>query len=101
MNRSNTTKTLEELAQDIDAMADERMKIIQKKLLNLVEESLRTIEELRAENQRLRDENNRLKGEQGKPGFRAQSKDISSENDCYTHVPSPAICKKRKSWARL
>ena len=39
MNRSNTTKTLEELAQDIDAIADECIKIIQKKLLNLVEQN--------------------------------------------------------------
>lgn len=96
MNRSSTAKVLEELAQDIDAIADAHIKTTQKKLLNLIEMSLKTIEELRAENQRLRDENNRLKGEQGKPGFRKQTKDISSEDERNKKNQLPRGDRKKK-----
>jgi len=80
MNRPDTIKALEEVAQEIDAIADEHTKTTQKKLLNLIEALLKDNEELRTENQKLRDEINRLNGEQGKPDIRKQTgKDISSE----------------------
>ena len=96
MNRSGTIKALEEIAQDIDVIVDERTKITQNKLLNLVEESLKTIEELRAKVQLLRDENNRLKGEQGKPNIRKQTKDISSEDERKNKKPRGDRKKNKK-----
>jgi FtsZ-binding cell division protein ZapB len=96
MNRSSTIKALEEISQDIDAIVDDRVKTIQKKLLNLVEVSLKTIEELQAEVQRLRDENNRLKGEQGKPDIRKQTKDISSEDERNKNKKPRGDRKKKK-----
>lgn len=65
MTRADITNVLETIKQDIEAISDERVKSIQKTLLNLIEMLLKDNEELRAENQRLRNENNRLKGEQG------------------------------------
>lgn len=84
MNRSDITKVLEKITQDIEAISDEHIKSIQKTLLNLIETLLDDNEKLREGNQQLRDENNRLKGEQGKPGIRKQTKpnqDISSEKE--------------------
>ena len=84
MNRSDITKVLEKLTHEIEAISDEKVKSIQKTLLNLIEVLLDDNEKLRAENQQLRDENNRLKGEQGKPNIRKQTKpnrDISSEEE--------------------
>ena len=84
MNRSDIEKILEKITEDIEAITDERVKAIQKILLNLIEALLNDNEKLRAENQQLRDEINRLKGEQGKPHIRKQTKrnqDISSEEE--------------------
>lgn len=85
MNRSDITKILEKVTEDIEAIADERVKAIQKILLNLIEALLSDNDALREENQRLRDENNRLKGEQGKPDIRKQTQqrnqNISSEKE--------------------
>ena len=85
MNRTDIKKILVKVADDIESVANERIKAIQKTLLNLIEALLHDNDELRAENQRLRDEINRLKGEQGKPGIRKQTRygnqDISSEKE--------------------
>jgi hypothetical protein len=85
MNRSDIEKILGKVTEDIEAIADERVRAIQKTLLNLIEALLNDNDELRAENQRLRDEINRLKGEQGKPAIRKQTQqdnqDISSEKE--------------------
>jgi len=84
MNRNAIKKIVSDLSQEIDSIADEKVKAIQKTLLNLVEYLMAENDKLREENQRLRDENNRLKGEQGKPSIRKQStgnKDHSSEKD--------------------
>ena len=84
MNRSDITKVLEKIIQDIEEISDGHVKSIQKTLLNLIEILLDDNEKLRAENQQLRDEINRLKGEQGKPDIRKQTKpnqNISSEKE--------------------
>lgn len=75
---------LKSLTEDIESISDDKVKSVQKTLLNLIEALVFENNDLREENQRLRDENNRLKGEQGKPGFRKQAKasqDISSEKE--------------------
>lgn len=82
MNRIEIKNTLEKLTEDIESIADDKIKSIQKTLLNLIEVLVVDNEQLRAENQILRDENNRLKGEQGKPNIRPQTGNftpISSE----------------------
>jgi len=84
MNRTELQTTLEALSQEIDLIADEKIKSIQKTLLNLLEAVVSDNDKLRDENQKLRDENNRLKGEQGKPTIRKQTRDnknISSESE--------------------
>lgn len=84
MERSEVKKILDRLADDIESIADEKIKSVQKTLVNLIEVLLSQNELLREENQMLRDENNRLKGEQGKPTIRKQtqkSKNISSEQE--------------------
>lgn len=97
MNRSDIAKVLEGITQEIDGIVDERVKSIQRVLLNLIEMLLRDNEELRAENQRLHDENNRLKGEQGKPDIRKQTnQDISSENERNKNKKKRGDRKKKK-----
>jgi hypothetical protein len=84
MNRTQITEVLNKITDEIEAIADDKIKSIQKTLLNLIEILLAENEELRAENQRLRDENNRLKGEQGKPNIRKQTQgnqNFSSEKE--------------------
>jgi len=84
MNRSELEKTVANLTQEIDLIADEKIKSIQQALLNLFEFLLSENDKLRAQNQILRDENNRFKGEQGKPNIRKQTQggeDISSESN--------------------
>jgi hypothetical protein len=82
MNHAKLQETIAGLAQEIDAISDEKIKSIQKKLLNVIELLFSENEKLRKENQQLRDENNRLKGEQGKPSIRKQSQsNHSSEKD--------------------
>lgn len=101
MNRSNTIKALEEIAQDIDAIVDEHVKAIQKKLLNLIELLSKDNDELRAENQRLRDENNKLKGEQGKPDIRNQTKNISSEKERNKNKKRRRNRKKKRNRIKI
>ena len=87
---------LKSLTEDIESISDEKVKSVQKTLLNLIEALVSENNELREENQRLRDENNRLKGEQGKPGFRKQtqaSQNISSEKERRKGQPK----KKKKN----
>ena len=69
MDRNNIKKILAKLDGDIDTIADEQVKSIQKSLLNIIEYLLAENDSLREENQTLRDENNRLKGEQGRPSI--------------------------------
>lgn len=97
MNRREIEKIVADLSGDIDSIADEKVKTVQKTLLNLIEYLMTENDKLREENQRLRDENNRLKGEQGKPNIRKQSKgnkDHSSEKDRKPRGKQP---KKKKS----
>lgn len=98
MNRVDIAEVLEGITQDIDAIVDERVKSIQKTLLNLIEALLKDSEELRAENQRLRDENNRLKGEQGKPNIRkqTQNQDISSEKERNKNKKNRHVRRNKK-----
>jgi hypothetical protein len=85
MNQTKIKSILENLAEEIDAITDDKIKSIQKTLFNLIETLVSENDQLREENQRLRDENNRLKGEQGKPDIRKQTqennKNISSEKE--------------------
>lgn len=84
MRRMDIKGILKSLTEDIESISDDKVKSVQKTLLNLIEALVSENNDLREENQRLRDENNRLKGEQGKPGFRKQtqaSQDISSEKE--------------------
>jgi cell division protein FtsB len=82
MNYTEIKKTVSDLAQEIESIADERIKSIQKTLLNLFELVMADNEKLRSENQKLKDEINRLKGEQGTPSIRKQSSiNHSSEKD--------------------
>lgn len=99
MRRSDISKVLEKITQDIEAISDEHVKSIQKTLLNLIEVLLNDNEKLRIENQQLRDENNRLKGEQGKPNIRKQTKpnqDISSERERGRNKKKNKKTKKKK-----
>lgn len=84
MNRTQITEVLNKITGEIEAIADDKIKSIQKTLLNLIEILLVENEELRAENQRLRDEINRMKGEQGTPNIRKQTQgnqNFSSEKE--------------------
>jgi regulator of replication initiation timing len=73
MNYTDIKKTVSDLALEIESIADERVKAIQKTLLNLLELVITDNEQLRSENQKLKDEIKRLKGEQGAPSIRKQS----------------------------
>ncbi len=97
MKRKDIEEIVFELSDEIDSIADEKVKSIQKTLLNLIEFVVLENGKLREENQKFRDENNRLKGEQGKPSIRKQSKgdtDHSSEKDRKPRGQQP---KKKKS----
>lgn len=52
---------------DLSSIADERMRTLIVRLLNIIDDLSSDLRDAQAEIQRLRDENNRLKGEQGKP----------------------------------
>lgn len=82
MSRLEIKNTLEKLTEVIESITNDKIKSIQKTLLNLVEVLVSDNDQLRADNQALRNEINRLKGEQGKPNIRPQigsSTNISSE----------------------
>lgn len=99
MNLSKVKETIASLSHDIELIVDEKIKSIQKTLLNLLELVMMDNDRLRSENQKLRDENNRLKGEQGKPSVRKQSKDNSdhsSEKDRKPRGQQPKKPKKSK-----
>ena len=95
MNHAKLQETIAGLAQEIDAITDEKIKSIQKTLLNVIELLFADNETLRKENQQLRDDNNRLKGEQGRPSIRKQSQNNhSSEKD---RKPRGQQSKKKKA----
>lgn len=82
MNHAELKKTVADLAQEIESVIDEKIKSIQKTLLNLLELVMEDNDKLRLENQKLKDEISRQKGEQGRPSVRKQSNtDHSSEKD--------------------
>jgi Transposase IS66 family len=82
MHYTEIRRTVANLTQEIESVADERIKSIQKTLLNLLELVIADNEKLRSENKKLKDEISRLKGEQGTPSVRKQSnKDHSSEKN--------------------
>ena len=54
---------------DLTSIADERLRTLIVRLLNLIDAQASDLRDAQAEIQRLRDENNRLKGEQGKPNI--------------------------------
>jgi len=93
MKRKDIEKIISGLSDEIDLIADEKVKTIHKALFNLVEYLIAENDKLREEVQRLRDENNRLKGEQGQPSIRKQT-DHSSEKD---RKPRGQQAKKKKS----
>lgn len=64
MSYTEIKKTVADLVQEIESVADERIRSIQKTLLNLLELVIADNEKLRSENQKLKDEISRLKGEQ-------------------------------------
>jgi hypothetical protein len=55
---------------DLTSIADERLRTLIVRLLNLIDAQACDLRDAQAEIQRLRDENNRLKGEQGKPNIK-------------------------------
>jgi hypothetical protein len=52
---------------ELNAIQDENVRQLIRRLLNLIEKLSADVRDLQAENQALRDEINQLKGEQGKP----------------------------------
>jgi len=93
MNRNEIKKILNELAGDIDSIADKKTETVVKILVNLVEMLAEENVALKEENQKLRDEINRLKGEQGKPDIRKQSK---GEGNASNNHSSEEDRKKRR-----
>jgi hypothetical protein len=84
MTRTEISKVLESLQNEMAAIADPGAKRIIAVLLNLVEALASENARLRQENQELKDEINRLKGEQGKPEIkpnRNKTGDISWEQE--------------------
>lgn len=99
MNQTKIRNTLETLTKEIEGIADDSVKPILKKLLNLLEALTSENAALRVENQQLRDENNRLKGEQGKPSIRNQTKpnqNISSEKERRKNNQKNKKARKKK-----
>ncbi len=84
MKRTEISKVLERLEDEIATIEIPSIKVTVSMLLNLVEEFVSEITRLRQENQELNDTINRLKGEQGKPTVKANTRkdgDISSEQE--------------------
>lgn len=74
MTRTKLKKNIADLSAEIESVDDDKVRSIQKTLLNLLEYVISENDRLKDENQKLRDEINRLKGEQGKPSIRKQTK---------------------------
>jgi len=74
---------------DLTTIADERVRTLIVRLLNLVEDLSADNRALRDENQRLRDENNRLKGEQGKPAIKPPTPPSDHSSESERHRPGP------------
>lgn len=85
MNRQSIKKSLDELTEDIDSIADKKVVDIIKTLVNLVEILADANEQLKVTNQQLKDEINHIKGEQGKPNIRKQTKDGGNYQDNLDH----------------
>lgn len=81
MNQTQVEIVLQEIINDINSGTNEKAVI--ERLLNLVQSLASKNAELTKTVQQLKDEINRLKGEQGKPEFKALTKDgdISSEQE--------------------
>ena len=74
---------------DLTTIADERMRTVIVRLLNLVEDLSADNRALRAENQRLRDAINHLKGEQGKPDIKPPTPPANHSSESERHRPGP------------
>ena len=59
MIRKELQQTISNLTDEIDSVADDKVRSIQKTLLNLLEYVMSENDKLKEENQKLRDENNR------------------------------------------
>lgn len=102
MNRQEIKTILDELTKDVDKIADKKIVIIIKALVNLVEMLAEENAQLKETAQQQKDEINRLKGEQGKPDIRQQTKekkkdsDHSSEKDRKNHKKKKKKAKNKK-----
>lgn len=67
MKRKDVQEILNGLNDHIDAITDDKAKLVIKVLLNLVEHLVQDLDKLQEENQELRNEINRLKGGPNKP----------------------------------
>lgn len=89
-------KNLSGLEINIDSIADQKIRIIIRHLLNIIENQSAEIEKLKIENQKLRDENNQLKGGSAKPGIRKQTQgNVSSEEERKKRNQTKAARKKK------
>jgi len=94
MIRKELQQTISNLTDEIDSVADDKVRSIQKTLLNLLEYVISENDKLKEENQKLRDENNRLKGEKGKPSIRKQSNGNSKHSSESERKPRGKNKKK-------
>jgi len=96
MKRTELKNILDNLSKEINAITDEKIKSIQKTLLNLIEVLVDENDKLRAENQKLKDEINHLKGEQGKPNIRKQKQDNDNNHSSDENRKKRENKKQRK-----
>jgi len=78
---------------DLNAIQEENVRELVKRLLNMIEQLSGEVRGLREENQRLRDENNRLKGEQGQPKIEGKKKASAPKGE---HSSETERRRKRK-----
>jgi len=95
MTRKELQQTISNLTTEIESVADDRVRSIQKTLLNLLEYVISENDKLKEENQKLRDENHRLKGEKGKPSIRKQSNGNSKHSSESERKPRGKNKKKK------
>lgn len=84
---------------DLSSIADDRMRELVVRLLNIIETVTADLRVAQAENQRLRDEINRLKGEQGQPPIKPNTlappdPDHSSERE--RHRPTERVKQSKR-----
>ncbi len=102
MNRNELKKITDAVAEDIESIADVKVKSIISTLLNLIEILATENEELKSTVQKQKNEINKLKGEQGKPNIRKQKNDDDNNSKGGDHSsevdrkPSKKSKKKKR-----